>query len=103
MCTQELITKVSQIIQRDDGSEVKIVAEAIPNPPGQISDVYVLRRSNPKDDWSLCSKQPHPDWKTMSLTDYIAFGRSEMLRLVSHSEILKVSSWLGKPMSSMPQ
>jgi hypothetical protein len=100
MESEKLVTKFSKIIQRKDGSEVKIVAEAFFGSGLTRSiGVYVLRRENPKHDWALCSDRPHPDWKTMSRDDYIHHGRSEMLQRVSHGEILKAASAIGKPLS----
>jgi hypothetical protein len=88
----ELATKVTQILERPDGSFVRIVAEA-------GARAYVHRRQSPEHEWVLCSDQPHPDWRTMSVDEYIKRGRSEMLRTVTHGEILKVASMIGKPMS----
>jgi hypothetical protein len=99
MKTEELSTKVSQIIQRKDGSEVRIVAEACYGFGLTRSiGVYVLRRESPEHAWKLCSDRPHPDWRKMSVDDYIKHGRSEMLQAISHGEILKLTSAIGKPM-----
>jgi len=46
-------------------------------------DVYVLRRDTPERPWVLCSDRPHPDWRSMSVDEYIKRGRSEMLQTVS--------------------
>jgi len=87
--------KITQIIQRDDGSEVKIVAEKFYGLGLHCSiGVYVLRRESPNHQWSLTNDKPHPDWREMSVNEYIKRGRSEMLRTVSHGEILKVTSAL---------
>ncbi|MBC8740391.1 hypothetical protein F6X40_27420 [Paraburkholderia sp. UCT31] len=87
--------KVTQIIQRDDGSEVKIVAQKFFGLGLTCSiDVYVLRRESPNHSWMLASNRPHPDWRKMSVDDYVKRGRSEMLQAVSHGEILKVTSAL---------
>jgi hypothetical protein len=101
MQTEELATKVTQVIKRDDGSEVKIVAQQYVGLGLQCSvGVDVFRRENPDQAWSLCNDRPHPDWRTMSVDEYKKRGRSEMLQTVSHGEILKVTSLIGKPMSS---
>lgn len=84
------MSKIEQIIQRKDGSEVKVVAQACFGRGMACSfNVYVLRREPPSQAWHLASDRPHPDWKSMSVDDYVAYGRSEMLRLVSTAEILK--------------
>lgn len=92
MKTAELATKVTQILPRADGSQVRIVVEV-------GARTYVHRRESPDHDWVLCSDQPHPHWRAMSVDEYIKRGRSEMLRTVSHGEIFKVANMLGKPMS----
>jgi hypothetical protein len=92
METEELATKVTQVIPRADGSRVRIVAEV-------GARVYVHRQVSPEHEWVLCSDQPHPDWRAMSVDEYTKRGRSEMLRTVSHGEILKVANLIGKPMS----
>ena len=100
METAELVTKISKTLKRADGSEVKIVAEAFfGRGLARSIGVYVHRRVSPEHDWVLCSDRPHPDWKTMSRDDYIHHGRSEMLQMVSHGEILKAASAIGKPLS----
>lgn len=100
MQTDQVITKISQIIPRKDGSEVKIVAQQSTASGGTGSiGVCVLRRQSPQHDWKPCSDRPRPDWRTMSVDEYVKHGRSEMLQAVSHGEILKVASAIGKPMS----
>lgn len=102
METEKLITKITQIIQREDGSEVRIVAQACTGLGlTQSTDVYVHRRESPEHDWKLCSNRPHPDWLKMSVDEYINRGRSEMLQAVSSGEILKATSAIGRPISSV--
>jgi hypothetical protein len=89
------MAKVENFIQRPDGSEVKIVAQACFGLDLKCStDVYVLRRESAKHDWQLMSDRPHPDWRSMSVDEYTKRGRSEMLRTVSHGEILKTAQAL---------
>lgn len=100
METEGLITKVSQIIQRKDGSEVRIIAQAFFGLGlSRSTDVCVHRRESHEHCWKLCSDKPHPDWRTMSVDDYIKHGRSEVLQAVSPGEILKLTNAIGKPMS----
>lgn len=95
----DLITKMTQIFKRQDGSEARIVAQACFGLGlHQSIDVYVHRRESPNHDWKLCSNRPHPNWRKMSVDEYVKNGRSEMLQTVSPGEILKVSSAIGKPM-----
>ena len=94
------VTKITQVIQRDDGSEVRIVAEAMFGEGLHRSiGVYVHRRESSSHDWILCSDRPHPDWKSMSVEDYDKHGRSSMLQAVSSGELLKAMSAIGAPMS----
>ncbi|WP_080416082.1 hypothetical protein [Burkholderia ubonensis] len=87
--------KVTQVIQRADGSEVRIVAQKCFGLGLTCSiDVYVHRRESPNHPWVLLSDRPHPDWRAMSVDEYCKRGRSEMLQAVSHGEILKVTSAL---------
>ncbi|MDF8363366.1 MULTISPECIES: hypothetical protein [Achromobacter] len=85
--------KVTRILQRADGSEVRITAEPYAERNLEVSThVYVHFRSNPSEPWQLASDRPHPDWRTMPRDDYIKYGRSKMLQLVSHGEIFSVSN-----------
>lgn len=87
--------KLTQIIRRNDGSEVRIVAQKCYGRGLTCSiDVYVHKRESLHHPWMLTSNRPHPDWRKMSVDDYLKRGRSEMLRTVSHGEILKVTSAL---------
>jgi hypothetical protein len=94
------VTKITQVIQRDDGSEVRIVAQACFGAGLHRSiDVYVHSRQSSAHDWTLCSDSPHPDWKSMSVEDYVKHGRSPMLQAVSHGELLRAMSLIGAPMA----
>lgn len=85
-----------QTIKRADGSEVKIVAEEFFGAGLTRSiGVYVLKRPNPQSQWHLCNDRPHPNWRNMSVDEYVKHGRSEMLQTVSHGEILKLTQSLG--------
>jgi hypothetical protein len=87
--------KVSQTIQRVDGSEVRIVAQKCFGLGLTCSiDVHVHRRESPHHPWVLTSNRPHLDWRKMSVDDYVKHGRSEMLQTVSLGEILKVTNAL---------
>lgn len=93
------ITKVTQVLQRVDGSEAKIVVEAMFGAGLHRSiDTRVFKRSAPDQDWQLCSTQPAAGWREMSVDDYIKHGRSETLQTVTHGEILKLSALIGQPM-----
>ncbi|EPT0049420.1 hypothetical protein ACVNHR_005350, partial [Escherichia coli] len=100
MHSQDPITKLTQTLQRDDGSQVRIVAQRGYGSGLTASlDVYVLRRDSSESNWSLCGKDPHPEWRKMSVDEYQKFGRSEMLRYATPGEILRVASAIGQPMS----
>lgn len=87
--------KVTQIIERGDGSAVRIVAQTCFGIGLTCSiDVYVHRRESPSHPWRLTSNRPHPDWRKMPVDEYIKRGRSEMLQVVSPGEILKVTNAL---------
>lgn len=89
------MSTVTKIIQRPDGSEVKITATAMFGAGlARSVDVFVHRRETPEHHWRLCSDRPHPDWRQMSVDEYIAGGRSEMLQAASSGEILQVASML---------
>ena len=86
---------VSQLIERDNGSQVKIVAEEFFGAGLHRSvGFFVLYRESGAHDWKLASDQPHPDWRFMSVDDYVRFGRPEHLRVASIGEILKVGHLL---------
>ena len=104
MVDEELITKISQVLKKTDGTEVRITALAMTGSGlAQSTDVYVHVRDNPKQAWRLCSKDAHPDWRTMSAQDYVRNGRSEMLKVVTPGQILKVVSFIGRPLASLEQ
>lgn len=100
MSEEPRATKITQILQREDGSEVKIVATAMFGEGLHRSvDVYVHKRQSEKHEWILLSDRPHPDWRAMSVDDYIKGGRSEMLQTVSIGELFRAMDLIGKPMS----
>jgi hypothetical protein len=88
---------VEHLIRKEDGSEVKIVAQDFISMGLKRSiGAYVLRRESPKSEWKLCNDRPHPDWRKMSVDEYVQHGRPEMLQVVSTAEILKVTSYLSE-------
>lgn len=96
----EVATKVTQTLQRENGAEAKIVAQTMFGAGLKPSvDVDVFRRESPEAPWLLCSKQPASNWRQMPVDQYVREGRSEMLKTVTHGEILKVVAMLGQPMS----
>lgn len=100
---EDLVTKVTRVVSRDDGSEVKLVAQAYFGAGLHRSvGVDVFQRAAPHLDWRLCSDRPHPDWRTMSVDEYCKRGRSEKLQAASHGEILAVAAMIGRPLSSLP-
>lgn len=83
--------KVDKVLDRANGSQVKIVAQECFAPDQTRSvDVYVLVRDNPESQWRSTSNSPHPDWRKMSVDEYVDHGRSEMLQLATPGEILSV-------------
>lgn len=98
---EKLITKVTRLYRRENGTEVRIIVEEMSQPFQSSIDVRVHQRKSPNDPWELCSNSPHPDWRWMKREDYIQYGRSEMLRAVSPGEILQLIDMLGKPERSL--
>lgn len=102
MQNEELITKATQVIQRQDGSEVRIIAQKCFGAGlHESTDVMVHRRTDASSQWQLCNNRPHPKWRSMSVAEYDKNGRSEALQAVSAGEILRVLNLLGKPMISV--
>lgn len=96
----EVATKITRILRRPGGSEAKIVAERMFGAGLKPSvDVTVFRRESTDEAWRLCSKTPAPNWRTMSVEEYKARGRSEVLQTVTHGEIFAVTNLLGRPLS----
>ena len=90
------MASIEQIIKRSDGSEVKIRAtEMFGVGLTRSVDVFIHRRESSNHDWKLCNDRPHPDWRQMSVDEYVQHGRSEMLKAASPGEILKFTSMLG--------
>ncbi len=95
------ISKITHIIQRNNGSEIKIVAQACFGSGLHMSiDSYFLHRQNSNSKWRLLSKDKHPNADKMSRAEYLEKGRPEFLQYLSHGEILKVTSLIGQPMGS---
>lgn len=89
---------ISKVLQREDGSEVKIVAtEFFGSGLTRSVGVDVFRRPNKEANWVLCNDRPAEGWKQMPRDQYIKEGRSEVLRYTSHGEILKVVNMLTPP------
>lgn len=69
--------KATQILQRKDGSEVRIVVEEFWGLGLTRSlDVRVHRRESAKHEWQLMSNRPHPKWREMSVDARSNFAQS---------------------------
>lgn len=102
MQIEDRITKVTQVLPRKDGSEVRIVVQTVTGLGlTESTDVMVHRRETPDQNWNLLNNRPHPDWRDMSVEEYKQRGRSEVLQTVSPIEIMRLINALGKPMSYM--
>ncbi len=92
MHSQDPITKLTQTLQRDDGSQVRIVAQRGYGSGLTASlDVYVLRRDSSESNWSLCGKDPHPEWRKMSVDEYQKFVDALKCCVMPHQ--VKFSGW----------
>ncbi|EKF7416873.1 hypothetical protein EFK68_03665 [Pseudomonas aeruginosa] len=102
--TENPVTKITLLIRRDDGSEAKIVARADYGIDfvHRHTSLDVFRRSSSEEQWHLCSDKPHPDWKSMSVDEYKARGRSEVFQTVTQGEILRATQWLGRDVKDLP-
>jgi hypothetical protein len=97
-----LATKVTRILPREDGSEIKIVAQAYFGVGLHRSvGVDVFRRRDSSQQWALCSDKPHPNWRAMPVAEYVQYGRSEMLQAATPGEILSVVGLIGKPLAEI--
>lgn len=96
MSLTELISTATQIIQRPNGAQVKIVATDFGGPFGRNVGIDVFRREDESQPWKLCSDRPHPDWRTMPVDEYVKRGRSEKLQAVTFGELHRVSRLIGK-------
>ena len=97
------MARVEKIIRREDGSEVRIVAtEMFGEGLYRSVDFYVHRREDALSAWKLCSKSPHPDWRSMSVDEYVRHGRPEFLRFVWWGDIFKVMAMLRPASQAQP-
>lgn len=100
MSVEETISRITRFFKREDGSEIRIVAQDYSLPGCKPSlGYYVHRRQSPDQPWQLCGDRPHPDWRSMSVDDYVENGRPEALEVLGQGEILKTLSAIGKPVS----
>lgn len=97
------ITRVTRVLKRGDGTEVRIVAQAYFGAGLHRSiGIDVFRRDGPTQNWTYCSDRPHPNWRSMSVDEYKRSGRSEMLQVASHGEILSVACLIGNRLQTSP-
>lgn len=101
MDTNDVITKVTQTLQRRDGSQIHLMVQAMTGLGlTQSYDVVAYRRKAPGDSWTMLDNRPHPDWRSMSVAEYNERGRSEVLQHVAPIEILKMTAMIGQPMTA---
>lgn len=98
MSNKSPVTKVIHMITRDNGSQVKITVERFQTPFSintSYTDTMVHHRENEGENWKLCGDRKHPNWRDMSVDEYVKKGRPEMFYYASIGEILKVNAMLG--------
>lgn len=87
--------KLEKFLTAPTGQEVRMLAQAYVGRGLDISiglDVFV--KDTPDSEWRLCGNSPHPDWRSMSVEDYVARGRPEWLRYISHGRAIVVKQEL---------
>lgn len=90
------ISRVTQILDRPNGAQVKLVAQDYGGPFRRDVRVDVFRRDSESDQWRLCDDRPHPNWRAMSVDEYTRHGRSERQRTVTFGELHRVTELIGK-------
>ncbi len=91
------MSRVEHIIPTTNGAQHKIIAESFIDPVhGRQTSFYVLSRPHPASPWTYLSERPHPDWRSMSVDEYLKNGRSEALNAVGSAEVMKALSMLEK-------
>lgn len=101
---QDPITKVTHVMRDEDGTEFRIVGELCIGFNEANVDYYIHRRANAEQRWELLSKDPHPDWRTMSVDDYVKHGRSPLLQALSFPKLFKLMAalkLLGMPKNTL--
>ena len=89
------LTKVTRFLKKEDGTEVKIIAEIMVGRGLHESvGVYALHRKTNQEQWQLLSDRPSPNWREMSVSAYTSLGRSPLLQVVGQAEILKTAAML---------
>lgn len=89
--------KVNHIITREDGSQVKIVAELFTNPNlTQQPGTFVMQRPNQEAPWRLLGDSARTAEATSGVEDYIERAQPEMFKHVSPGEILRANAHLMK-------
>lgn len=104
MAEVQVATRLARIVQRGDGSQVKIVATDCSGPffdVGKHVQVDVYRRSSDAEGWKLCSDRPHPNWRSMSVDEYNKHGRCEKFQAASHGEIFSAGLAVGRPVEEI--
>ena len=87
--------KLEKFLTAPTGQEVRMLAQAYVGRGLDIGiglDVFV--KDTPDSEWRLCRNSPHPDWRSMSVDDYITQGRPEWLRYISHGRAIVVKQEL---------
>ncbi|OTA16043.1 hypothetical protein Xbed_03515 [Xenorhabdus beddingii] len=52
--------------------------------------VDVFKKNIDDSKFILCGNNPHPEWRQMSVNEYIQYGRPEKFKYVTHAEIIRV-------------
>lgn len=84
--------RLERLLPQKNGSEVKLIGQALSGSGISLSvDVFALHRESADKSWRRLSDQPHPDWRSMSVEEYVERGRSELHQLVGHGPILAMA------------
>lgn len=98
----DTITKIEKTFECESGEQSRLTVYLASRPGGSaLVGVYGHHRANDSEPWSLCSENPHPDWKSMSVDEYEKRGRSELLQYIKRSDIFKYSAMLGQPLEAV--
>lgn len=76
--------KTIRLLSTPDGTQIRLTATLVPRlDMSQMDvDIYAHFRQNAEQPWELANDRPHPNWRDMSVQDYIDRGRSQLLQLL---------------------
>ncbi|MEQ1977367.1 hypothetical protein [Xenorhabdus sp. SGI240] len=90
LITEDIVMQVIHIIHKGE-TTIRIIATMFYGLGlSESINIDVFKKDVDDSKFILCGNRPHPEWRRMSVDEYIQRGRPEKFKYATYAEIIRV-------------